>query len=444
MSQVKGKVDLAFADAGEIALKNIEQPVRAWRWGEGTGLGRTEKPQAVPEGDRPTIAVLPFTNMSNDPEQEHFADGLVDDILTTLSKLSGLNVIARNSSFAFKGRNVDVRQAGRELGARYVLEGSIRKAGGRIRITAQLIDAETGAHVWAERYDRALEDIFAIQDEITLILATEMQVRLTEGEQARMRYSSTSNVEAWNLWTQGLAHYRAGVVTKDGVGKARACWEKALALDPNSAALHAMLGFIHSADARFNWFDDTPTAISKAREYLNRALELDPNNADAHLFTGMILTVEDRFDEAVAAARRAIELAPGSADVAAFAATSLSNGGVHDEAIVQIEKAMRLSPKYPPNYLGIRGLVYRLAGRTDEAIASFKAYGERSPGFGHADLAIIYEKMGRHDEARGEIVKHLAARPTATVHGFAATQHRSDRSTLDADLAALRAAGLPE
>ena len=242
-AQVKGKVDLAFADAGEIALKNIEQPVRVWRWGEGGAAASSAKP-AAPRSEKPSIAVLPFTNMSNDPEQEFFADGLVDDILTTLSKLSGLNVIARNSSFAFKGRNVDVRQAGRELGARYVLEGSVRKAGNRIRITAQLIDAETGTHVWAERYDRAIEDIFAVQDEITLILATEMQVNLTEGEQARMRYSSTSNVEAWNLWVQGLAYYRSGVVTKDGVGKARVYWEKALALDPNSASLHAMLGFI--------------------------------------------------------------------------------------------------------------------------------------------------------------------------------------------------------
>ena len=445
-AQVKGKVDPVFADGGEIALKNIGQPVHVWRWGEGGAAAapRSAAPPPTAASEKPTIAVLPFNNMSNDPEQEHFADGLVEDILTTLSKLSGLNVIARNSSFAFKGRNVDVRQAGKELGARYVLEGSVRKSGNRIRITAQLIDAESGAHVWAERYDRAIEDIFAVQDEITLILATEMQVTLTEGEQARMRYSSTSNVEAWNLWTLGLAHYRAGVVTKEGVGKARDCWEKALALDPDSAALHAMLGFIHSADARFNWFDDTTTAVSKARKYLDRALELDPDNADAHLFTGMILIVEERFDEAVAAARRAIALAPGSADVAAFAAATLSTGGVHDEAILQIEKAMRLSPKYPPNYLGIRGLVYRLAGRTDEAIASFKAYGERSPGFGHADLAIIYEKMGRHEEACGEIAKHLAARPTAKVRGFAATQHRSDRSTLEADLAALRAAGLPE
>ena len=273
-----------------------------------------------------------------------------------------------------------MRQAGRELGARYVLEGSVRKAGNRIRITAQLIDAETGTHVWAERYDRAIEDIFAVQDEITLILATEMQVNLTEGEQARMRYSSTSNVEAWNSLGAGPRAYRSGVVTKDGVGKARVYWEKALALDPNSASLHAMLGFMHNTDARFGWWDDRATAIAKSKGYLARALELDPDNADAHLFTGMILNLERRFDDSVASARRAIALAPGSADVAAFAAAILASAGVHDEAIVQIEKAMRLSPKLPANYLGIQGLVYRLAGRTDDAIAAFKAYQRTQPG----------------------------------------------------------------
>ena len=179
--------------------------------------------------------------MGSDPEQEFFADGLVEDILTTLSKLSGLSVIARNSSFAYKGRAVDVRQVARELGVRYVLEGSVRKAGNRIRITAQLIDATTGVHIWADRFDRELDDIFAVQDEITLTLATEMQVRLTEGEQARLRYTTTTNVEAWNLWIQGLNHDRRPKTSQTHV-QARRCWEKALALDPGSAALNAMLG----------------------------------------------------------------------------------------------------------------------------------------------------------------------------------------------------------
>lgn len=444
-TQVRGKVDLVFADAGEIALKNIERPVRVWRWGEGAGgASPAAKGQTASRQEKPTIAVLPFANMSNDPEQEFFADGLVDDILTTLSKLSGLNVIARNSSFAFKGKNVDVRQAGKELGARYVLEGSIRKAGNRIRITVQLIDAETGTHVWAERYDRAMEDIFAVQDEITLILATEMQVNLTEGEQARIRYTSTSNVEAWNYWVQGLAAYRSGIVTKDGVGKARFYWEKALALDPNSASLHAMLGFSHSSSARFGWWDDRASEIRKSKSYLARALELDPENADAHLFTGMVLSLDRSFDESVTSARRAIALAPGSADVAAFTAAIFASAGVYDEAIVQIEKAMRLSPKFPPNYLGIQGLIYRLAGRVDDAIAAFKAYSERSPGFGLADLAITYEQTGRHAEAQAEIAKLRAARPNFSVASYAATQFRKDIAGVESEVAALRAAGLPE
>ena len=206
------------------------------------GTDLTASPLQAPE--RPSIAVLPFQNMSGDPEQEHFCDGLVEDIITTLSKLAGLRVIARNSSFVYKGRSVDVREAAKQLGVRHILEGSVRKSGNRIRITAQLIDAKDGAHVWAERYDRAIDDIFAIQDEITLVLATEMQVRLTEGEQARLRYTTTDNVEAWTYWVQGLASFRRAV-TKENNASALLCWKKALALDPASTALNAMLGFIH-------------------------------------------------------------------------------------------------------------------------------------------------------------------------------------------------------
>ena len=211
----------------------------------------------------PSIAVLPFANRSADPEQDFFADGLVEDIITTLSKLVGLRVIARNSSFVYKGQAVDVREAARQLGVRYVLEGSVRKSGNRIRITVQLIDAASGSHVWAERYDRAFDDIFAIQDEITLVLATETQVKLTEGEQARLHYTTTSNVEAWTYWVKGLSHHRQSV-TKEDQTRALADWQRALALDPASAALNGMLGLLHHADARFGWWDDRQTAQSKA------------------------------------------------------------------------------------------------------------------------------------------------------------------------------------
>jgi adenylate cyclase len=192
--QVQGKVTADFVDTGEQNLKNIPRPVRVYRLK--LEESRAAQPAASPalSPEQPSLAVLPFQNMSGDPEQEHFCDGLVEDIITTLSKLSGLRVIARNSSFVYKGRSIDVREAAKQLGVRYLLEGSVRKSGNRIRITTQLIDAKDGTHVWAERYDRSIEDIFAIQDEITLILATEMQVRLTDGEQARLRYTTTNNV----------------------------------------------------------------------------------------------------------------------------------------------------------------------------------------------------------------------------------------------------------
>ena len=203
--QAEGKVAVETIDLGAPSLKNIARPVRVFQLMFGQGRPTGDRASAAqPTPDTPVIAVLPFKNMSGDPEQDHFCDGLVDDILTTLSKVAGLRVIARHSSFAFKDRALDVREVGRLLGARYVLEGGMRKSGRRIRINAQLIDARDGAHVWAERYDRALDDIFAIQDEITLALATEMQVKLTEGEQARLRYSTTSNVEAWRRWVRGF------------------------------------------------------------------------------------------------------------------------------------------------------------------------------------------------------------------------------------------------
>jgi len=245
--QVRGRIDAAWIDAGVQLLKNISDPVRVWRWAARESAlqpPRAATGMASTISDKPSIAVLPFANMSGDPQQDHFCDGLVEDIITTLSKLAGLRVIARNSSFVYKGRAIDVREAARQLGVRYVLEGSVRKSGGSVRITAQLIDATDGAHIWAERYDRAIDDIFAIQDEITLVVATELQVRLTEGEQARLRYTTTSNVAAWTNWVQGLSHFRQAV-TKDNMGPARQYWEKALALDPSSAALHAMLGLMH-------------------------------------------------------------------------------------------------------------------------------------------------------------------------------------------------------
>jgi len=444
--QVSGRVEALFDDLGDQNLKNIARPVRAYRIAlkeaQAAPPAASTAAAAFATPDMPSIAVLPFQNMSGDAEQDHFCDGLVEDIITTLSKLAGLRVIARNSSFVYKGRSIDVREAAKQLGVRYVLEGSVRKSGNRIRITAQLIDAKDGAHLWAERYDRAIDDIFAIQDEITLVLAAEMQVKLTEGEQARLRYTTTHNVEAWTCWVRGLASFRQAV-TKENNASALLCWEKALALDPTSAPLNAMLGFIHCLDARFGWWDDRETAIIKARAYADRALQLDPNNADGHIALGLLFWLRGQYDEAIYNARKAVQLAPGSTDVAELASFILTPSGSPEEGLVLIQKATTLSPNHPPMYLGILGNAYRLSGQIDEAIAAFEAYNARSPGFGLVDLVIAYQENGQANKANDAAKRLLSARRDFTIAAWLKTQSRRDAGRLDADIAALRVAGLP-
>jgi adenylate cyclase len=442
--QVQGKVAANFVDAGEHTLKNIARPLRVYHVDfDKERATSAARPQSSSR-DTPSIAVLPFQNLSGDSEQDYFCDGLVDDILTSLSKLAGLRVIARNSSFSYKGRSVDVRDAAKQLGVRYVLEGSVRKSGNRIRISAQLIDAQDGTHLWAERYDRAIDDIFAIQDEITLVLATEMQVKLTEGEQARLRYTTTTNVEAWTYWAQGLSHYRQSM-SKEKMRAARSCWEKAPALDPTSAALNGMLSSVHWLDARFGWWDDRETALAKARIYADRALELDPENADAFTASSVALTMKGQYDEAVVHARRAIQLAPGSADAAHFASFVLASAGYAKEAVGESKRAMALNPNFPPYYLGNLGYALRLAGQVEEAIAAFKAYDARVPGsgFGLADLVILYQQNGQPDQAKHTAERFLSARPNFTITSWLKTQTIRDAGHLEADINALRSAGLP-
>jgi adenylate cyclase len=440
--QVQGKVTADFVDAGEHNLKNIPRPVRVYRLEFEDARAAQPAASPPPSPEQPSIAVLPFQNMSGDPEQEHFCDGLVEDIITTLSKLAGLRVIARNSSFVYKGRSVDVREAAKQLGVRHILEGSVRKSGNRIRITTQLIDAKDGTHVWAERYDRSIEDIFAIQDEITLILATEMQVRLTDGEQARLRYTTTHNVEAWTCWAQGLCYHRQAI-TKENTAATRLWWEKALALDPMSAVLNAMLGFTRFVNARFGWSDDREAEFMASRTYADRALELDPNNAHAHLVVGYLCWPEKRFDEAVSHARKAVQLAPGAADLLNQASFILAPSGSPEEALILAQKSIALNPNHPAVYLGILGNACRLSGHIDEAIAAFEAYNARNPGFGLVDLVIAYREKGQADKAEDAAKRLMSARRDFTIAAWLKTQFRRDAARLEADVTALRLAGLP-
>jgi adenylate cyclase len=275
-----------------------------------------------------------------------------------------------------------------------------------------------------------------------LVVATEMQVKLTEGEQARMHYTTTSNVEAWTLWVQGLSDFRQAV-TKDNTARALSCWTRALALDPTSAALNAMLGFMHYVDARFGWWDDREIALGKARGYADRALELDPESPDANTTSSLALLLEGLYEESAVHARRATQLAPGSADAASLACFVLAFAGYPEEAVAQGERALTLSPNYPGYYLGHLGNAYRLAERIEEAITTFKAYHARNAGFGLTDLVIAYQQIDQPEQAKQAAEQLLSVRQDFTIAAWAKTQFRADAAGLEFDIAALRAAGLP-
>jgi len=442
-NQTKNKLDVRFKHMGEQELKNISEAVQVYRVVmSDEDEAAAERDEFLPPPDRPSIAVLPFDNMSGDPEQEYFTDGLVDDIITTLSKLSGLLVIARDSCFVFKGRKVDVRQVARELGVRYVLEGSVRIVGKRVRINVQFTDAKIGANIWAERYDRDIGDIFAVQDEVTIALATEMQVQFMEGEQARLQYSTTHNVEAWSNFVKGLHFFRESVSAQSMV-QAKEWWEKAIALDPESASLNAMLGFLHCVAARFGWWGGRDSEMLKSANYTKRAIALDSNNAEAHRASGFLHLVQKSHDEAVAEMQEAESLAPNSADIAATASYVFSSSGLAEESVIAIERAIRLHPSHPPRYVGHLGNAYRLAGRFDEAIAAFKKYDVLSPGFGFVDLVIVYKQLKRNEAAESAAARLLAVRPRFTVRDWIETQLLSDDKRLESEIRALIESGLP-
>jgi adenylate cyclase len=404
------------------------------------------RPGVMPthEEARPSIAVLPFRNLTSDAEQQLFADGLVEDIINTLSKLSGLAVIARSSSFAFKGREVDARDAARELGVRYILEGSLQKSIDRIRITVRLNDTLQDRLVWSERYDRELSDLFVIQDEIALRLATEMQVIFLHGEEARLRYTTTSNVEAWTWYMKGLATVlwpERRLPPGEDMVVAREYWEKALALDPDSAALHGSLGFAHVWNARFRIWGERSAALAEATHHVERALELEPDYPEATLNLAMIRLIQGRFGEAEEAARRSVLLQPSSPKIANFAAYVLTATGHPDEAIVHIEKSRRLNPYHHPIHLGFLGNALRLAGRTREAIDVLEEFGSRVPGLGGRDLVIAYERAGMHEEAKEAAARLLSHAPDFSISKWIDTQFRSDAAEFDADIAARRPAG---
>jgi adenylate cyclase len=437
-----GALGVTYEFLGEQTVKNIVRPVPAYRVvlepngavpvgkgkSEGTAPFQLPQPGTIP--NKPSIAVLPFVNLSGDAEQEYFSDGITEDLITDLSKLSGLFVISRNSVFLYKGKAVKPEQVSQELGVKFMLEGSVRKAGNRVRITAQLIDATTGYHLWAERYDRELQDIFAVQDEVTQKIVAALQVKLTEGEQQRFGRVPTQNLEAYECVLRGLEFYRRR--TPETHAHARQLFERAVALDPQFAAAHAWLGRAYMTESLFQWNSD-PQLMDQGATLAQRAVTLDESLPVAHQTLAYAYLAQKQYDQALAAARRAVALDPNDADACVTLGEILSCVGQPEEAIGLVEKALRLDPHYPASYLFALGQAYYLADRSEEAIAAFKRLLTRNPDHvrGHFLLAMVYADAGRDQEAREEIAACRAINPSYSPEGIRGVVPYKDRDLVD-------------
>ncbi len=394
---------------------------------------------AFPLPDRPSIAVMPFTNMSVDPEQEFFSDGLTEEIITALSKVPKLFVIARDSTFTYRGKPVKVKQVAEELGVRYVLEGNVRKVGDKIRITAQLIDALTGHHLWAERYDRNLIDIFAVQDEITKKIITAMQVKLTNGEQVRAAARATNNLEAYLKYLQAMDYIYQFNIESNALGKKLA--EEAIALDPEYACAYRALARTHIMDAWFGTTKSPKQSLAKSKELLQKAIVLDNTYAEAHATLGILFSMTGKHDKAVATAEHAVALNPNSAFTHAMLGHTLRFAGRWEEGIPEYKKAIRLNPIPPDQYFFGLGLAYAWTGQYDEAIKWCEKAVRQKPDsfFAHLMMAVIYSLSGREEEARAEGAEVLRINPKFSLEKF---EKRCTGKDKERFIGALRKAGL--
>ena len=495
--EIGNKLDLSFEDMGEQRVKNIADPVRAYRVGPASAPGSapgvsvpmgpasvpgsrprpwampvallvaliaatalvwykpwappidvaSEAKMAFPLPDKPSIAVLPFDNLSDDPAQGYFADGISEDIITTLSKVPRLFVIARNSSFVYKGKPVKVQQVAEDLGVRYVLEGSVQRANGKVRITAQLADALTGNHLWAERYDRDMTGLFALQDEITSQIVVALRIKLTEGEEARVHHKHTRNIDAWNLLNKGLTRYH-GATKTDNAG-ARKFFESAAEVDSGYALAYAMLAWTHWQDAYHGWSENRGQSIERAATLAEKAQALDDTLPDVHALQGSILLAKKQYVAALTVAEKAVALNPNHSTNTAQLGMILLFAGQPEAAIAKLQTAMRLSPYYPAWFLEVLGFAYFGATQPDEALSAFGKFLEREPGAYHAahahvGRALAHHALDRENEARADVAKALTANPEITLKQFGQLLINRNQAEVDALSDTLRRLGMPD
>jgi TolB-like protein/Tfp pilus assembly protein PilF len=417
--QVQDKLGFEFDDMGEQSVKNIARPIGVHRVHLTEQLSRTLAPAGKTEraaSERPSIAVLPFANMSGDPEQEYFADGISEDIITGLSKLRWFFVIARNSSFAYKGKAVDVKRAARELGVRYVLEGSVRKGGNRVRITTQLIDATTGNHVWAERYDGDLTDVFALQDEITRKVVAAIEPRLLEAEGVRSQRRSPDDLGAWDMVMQANSLFWR--LTKTEGEAAIVMLKKAVALYPDYAPTYGMLAFAMLVSRLFGWTVVAPP-VKEAAALAKRAAELDDSDPWAHLALGYVAFMMRRTDDARQEYQRAIDLNPNFAAAYGYLGWALASAGRTEEAISFSEQAIRMSPHDPQNVVFNNALAvaHYLASRYIEAISFARKAVQQRDGMtsGHRILIACLAQADQLDEAHTELQRLRELQPNVSI-----------------------------
>ncbi len=405
---VGSRIDVAFADGGEVSVKNIDRPIRVWKWHpDREAATKPQPPKAnAPEAAAPqpaaSIAVLPFNNMSGDPEQEYFSDGITEDIITDLSKVGGLMVIARNSTFAYKGKSPDIRAVGRDLGVTSVLEGSIRRAGNRVRITAQLIDAASGGHLWADRYDRDLTDIFAVQDEVTRRIVDALRVTLTPRERARIEDVGTTSVEAHDLLLRAREMLNSAHKTREKFETSRTLLEQAITLDPNYGEAHAALALAYGLAYNNAWVPDLAAALKHANELASKAVELAPDDYYTHYVLSMAAGFARDYERSKAAGDMALALNPNSSEALNGRGAFEIFTGDPIAAIPFIERAVRLDPATAPLHLHFLGMAHLVAGNYETAAAHFRERILLVPetDLTRALLASALGHLGQIDEAK--------------------------------------------
>jgi adenylate cyclase len=487
--EIGDKLPLGYQDVGEQTVKNIAKPVRVFRVLPGAGASTTSKTQRVARKylrrgvfsvaglviiaatvvlvqhlslrppattasippvrspaltlpDKPSIAVLPFTNMSGDRDQEYFSDGITDDLTTALSRLPDLFVIARTSAFTYKGKAAKVQDIGRELGVAYVLEGSVRKADNQVRITAQLVDAASGEHLWAEHYDRPLKNIFSLQDEIVrrIVMTLNLQLGLWD-KYGLLVTKRTDSLEAYDDFLRGLEYAQSA--TKAGNEQAERLYQKATELDANYSDAFAHLSFTYLLDWGWQWSHDVYD-LDRALELGQHATALDDTQSLAHALLGATYLFKRQHDQALAEGQRAIDLDANFAPAYFWMAETLVYSGKPAEAVGMAQKAMRLDPRNQDLYLREIGRAYNRMGRYAEAVPVLKRYLARYPNqlAGHAALVITYVELGRDADGRAEVAEILRISPGASVEGFKKINPDIDRNRVEHVLEDLRKAGL--